>query len=81
MKLPILFTGAIVALTGLAAPQFAIASDAALLPQGLHIGGAPFTFDNDTSDEFARKGRRARVPGGSGCDSPRDLREHPECRA
>lgn len=23
---------------------------------------------------------RARVPGGSGCDSPRDLLEHPECR-
>lgn len=24
--------------------------------------------------------RRPRVPGGSGCDSPRDIREHPECR-
>ena len=24
--------------------------------------------------------RRPRTPGGSGCDSPRDLREHPECR-
>ena len=23
--------------------------------------------------------RRPRVPGGSGCDSPRDIREHPEC--
>ncbi len=27
-----------------------------------------------------RGGRRPRVPGGSGCDSPRDVREHPECR-
>lgn len=24
--------------------------------------------------------RRPRVPGGSGCDSPRDLIQHPECR-
>ena len=24
--------------------------------------------------------RRPRVPGGSGCDDPRDLIEHPECR-
>lgn len=23
--------------------------------------------------------RRPRVPGGSGCDTPRDIREHPEC--
>jgi len=26
------------------------------------------------------KRRKARVPGGSGCDDPRDLIEHPECR-
>ena len=24
--------------------------------------------------------RKPRVPGGSGCDDPRDLIEHPECR-
>jgi hypothetical protein len=24
--------------------------------------------------------RRPRVPGGSGCDSVRDILEHPECR-
>jgi hypothetical protein len=29
------------------------------------------------SPEFDR--RRPRVPGGSGCDSPRDIRQHPEC--
>jgi hypothetical protein len=23
--------------------------------------------------------RRPRVPGGSGCDTPRDIREHPAC--
>ncbi len=26
------------------------------------------------------KRRKPRVPGGSGCDDPRDLIEHPECR-
>lgn len=26
-------------------------------------------------------GGRPRVPGGSGCDNPRDVREHAECRA
>jgi hypothetical protein len=24
--------------------------------------------------------RKPRVPGGSGCDTPRDIREHRECR-
>lgn len=28
-------------------------------------------------DSFDR--RKPRVPGGSGCDDPRDLIEHPEC--
>jgi hypothetical protein len=32
---------------------------------------APITIDRN----------KPRVPGGSGCDDPRDLREHPECRA
>jgi hypothetical protein len=27
-----------------------------------------------------KKGRRTRVPGGSGCDSAHDMAEHPECR-
>lgn len=26
------------------------------------------------------KRRKPRIPGGSGCDDPRDLIEHPECR-
>ena len=34
-------------------------------------------FDASMMDEFDR--RRPRVPGGSGCDSPRDIIEHPEC--
>lgn len=38
--------------------------------------------DGFASDDVERRGRkRPRVPGGSGCDDPRDLIEHPECRA
>lgn len=33
---------------------------------------------NDQGDFDKR--RKPRVPGGSGCDDPRDLIEHPECR-
>lgn len=33
-----------------------------------------------TLDSTIVERRRPRVPGGSGCDSPRDLIEHPECR-
>lgn len=32
------------------------------------------------SDAATFDRRRPRVPGGSGCDSPRDVRQHPECR-
>ena len=40
----------------------------------------------DTPAEFDRRGRRGkggrrpRIPGGSGCDDPGDIIEHPECR-
>ena len=30
------------------------------------------------SSEYER--RKPRVPGGSGCDDPGDIAEHPECR-
>ncbi len=33
---------------------------------------------SDISDMEAKR-RKPRIPGGSGCDSPRDVREHPEC--
>ncbi len=39
--------------------------------------GAGFDWTADTSTIERRK---PRVPGGSGCDTPRDAREHPECR-
>ena len=35
-------------------------------------------FDAATMDSLVER-RRPRVPGGSGCDTPRDIREHPEC--
>ena len=33
------------------------------------------------ADEDMQARRKPRVPGGSGCDDPEDLIEHPECRA
>ena len=36
-------------------------------------------FDASMIDSIDRRGRRPRVPGGSGCDDPRDLIQHPEC--
>lgn len=41
------------------------------------IAGSGFDWTADTS---IVERRRPRVPGGSGCDTPRDVREHPECR-
>lgn len=59
----------IATLAGLAAASVAPAQ-ALSLADGL--------FDTSILDgSFDR--RRPRVPGGSGCDDPRDLIEHPEC--
>jgi hypothetical protein len=33
----------------------------------------------DSSQAIVER-RKPRVPGGSGCDDPRDIIEHPECR-
>ena len=39
---------------------------------------------DSTQGDFDRRGRggrsKPRIPGGSGCDDPRDIIEHPECR-
>lgn len=32
------------------------------------------------ANQEVEKRRKPRVPGGSGCDDPRDIIEHPECR-
>jgi hypothetical protein len=34
----------------------------------------------DTGGGSGGHGGRPRIPGGSGCDDPEDLIEHPECR-
>lgn len=41
------------------------------------IQGATFTTDV-TGGEIEK--RKPRVPGGSGCDTPKDIAEHPECQ-
>ncbi len=38
-------------------------------------------ISNQTDTSVMEARRKKRVPGGSGCDDPRDLIEHPECRA
>ncbi len=62
---------------------------AALAVLSLTSAVAPVAaFDLGTADQIIAgpgsdlivERRKPRVPGGSGCDSPRDLREHPECR-
>ena len=45
-------------------------------PAGVAVGAS---HDWTTGDTVVER-RKPRIPGGSGCDSPRDLREHPECR-
>ena len=40
---------------------------------------AGFHAIDKMADSTVEKRRKPRVPGGSGCDDPRDLIEHPEC--
>ncbi|MDX2157011.1 MAG: hypothetical protein SFW09_10940 [Hyphomicrobiaceae bacterium] len=44
---------------------------------GTSAGTAVFTEDQSAP---VVDRRRPRVPGGSGCDDPEDILEHPECR-
>ena len=73
--LPTLTLAALV-LSGLGTVSFADVASATALPYDIATD-----FDGSAADEFDRRGRRKpRVPGGSGCDDPGDIREHPECR-
>ncbi len=36
-------------------------------------------FDASILDSEFDKRRKPRIPGGSGCDDPEDIIEHPEC--
>ncbi len=57
--------------------MFAIASTSyASFPATEKVDG--FKASSQTYD-LETKRRKPRVPGGSGCDTPRDVAEHPEC--
>ena len=60
----------------LAAATFTAATFTAMAPaQALNLSNGLFAAALINA-EFDR---RPRVPGGSGCDTPRDIREHPAC--
>ena len=61
----------------LTATLAAIALSAVAPAQALNLSTG--LFDASMLDQFDRRGRRPRVPGGSGCDDPGDIIEHPEC--
>ena len=63
----------------LTATLAAIAFSAVAPAQALNLTSG--LFDASVLDTAVDKRRKPRVPGGSGCDDPRDLIEHPECRA
>lgn len=60
-----------------------IGAAALLLSPAVNIGDATAAAISDSSTfsilAAKGKGRGPRSPGGSGCDDPRDLIEHPEC--
>lgn len=74
-------TTAAAALMALTAPAFAYGTDAAIVT----AAKVP-TSVQQPHEDFAKRGRnrggrsKPRVPGGSGCDDPEDILEHPECR-
>ena len=80
----LLVTGAVIALCTAAAAPVA----AAPMETGFTADYATFIFADDEVDRRGRRGRggrsggrsKPRVPGGSGCDDPGDIAEHPECR-
>jgi hypothetical protein len=60
--------------TSASSPTALQASSAVVRDAAQGTQAIPLTVD----DQLAR--RKPRVPGGSGCDDPEDLIEHPECR-
>jgi hypothetical protein len=56
---------------------------AASLSTALGVSSASAKSDglwNYDGSTMVAERRKPRVPGGSGCDDPRDIIEHPECR-
>jgi hypothetical protein len=64
----------ILATTALAlAATLNFGASAGVVTDGFH------TLDQ-MADSTVEKRRKKRIPGGSGCDDPEDIIEHPECR-
>ncbi|KAB2884303.1 MAG: hypothetical protein F9K34_09215 [Albidovulum sp.] len=63
-------------LTIAVAAMIALPAAAPAFASGKSLPGISAGDDGSVID----KRRKPRVPGGSGCDDPRDLIEHPECR-
>lgn len=80
MKTLLSLTIAALVLAGAAAPV--LAADLSATPGGAPVWAADLLpGDGFAADDVERRGRkRPRVPGGSGCDDPGDILEHPECR-
>ena len=70
MKTTVIAALAVLSLTSAVAPAAAF-----------DLGNASSSIVAGPGFDLIVEGRRPRVPGGSGCDTPRDVREHPECRA
>ena len=68
-----------VAVVGMSIP-LSSSSEIVLGGQTAHAGkiSALLVLPDGTAAEFDR--RRPRIPGGSGCDDPHDIVEHPECK-
>jgi hypothetical protein len=84
MKISTLLSTAAVAAAGLCVPQFALAASDVSSTLTVQVAETTVVmFDDNKTFEIAKRGRgrgKVRVPGGSGCDDPGDIIEHPECR-
>ena len=65
--------------------KIALATLAALFAAALTAPGALASsgqtqFDSPSGTTVVDKRGKPRVPGGSGCDDPEDIIEHPECQ-
>ena len=68
-------------LLALTVPALLVSFSAPVLAAPVADAGIHGAFDLNL--DFDKRGRgkgKVRVPGGSGCDDPQDLIEHPECR-
>ncbi|MBL8662673.1 MAG: hypothetical protein JNM29_07580 [Candidatus Odyssella sp.] len=65
--------------------KFALAMLAAIVAAAMAAPGASAStgdlrFDSPSGTIVVDKRGKPRVPGGSGCDDPEDIIEHPECQ-